>query len=131
MSKSRWGRLWCLLCRVFLVLCPASKKPYPLTVVRCSAKSLNPSLAGGVDRVAAQRRKAFTMKANLHPKYDEVTATCSCGNVIKTRSTLGTDFQVDVCSECHPFYTGKQKIVDTGGRIDRFKKRFGSRIAAK
>ncbi|WP_027330377.1 50S ribosomal protein L31 [Marinimicrobium agarilyticum] len=71
------------------------------------------------------------MKANLHPKYDEVTATCSCGNVIKTRSTLGTDFQVDVCSECHPFYTGKQKIVDTGGRIDRFKKRFGSRIAAK
>lgn len=71
------------------------------------------------------------MQANLHPKYDEVTATCSCGNVIKTRSTLGNDFQVDVCSECHPFYTGKQKIVDTGGRIDRFKKRFGSRIAAK
>lgn len=69
------------------------------------------------------------MKANLHPKYEEVTATCSCGNTIKTRSTLGKDFLIDVCSECHPFYTGKQKIVDTGGRIDRFKKRFGSRIA--
>ncbi|WP_024461354.1 50S ribosomal protein L31 [Marinimicrobium sp. LS-A18] len=71
------------------------------------------------------------MKADLHPKYEDVTATCSCGNIIKTRSTLGQDFLVDVCSECHPFYTGKQKVVDTGGRIDRFKKRFGSRIAAK
>lgn len=70
------------------------------------------------------------MKAKVHPKYDEVTATCSCGNSITTRSTLGKDFQVDVCSNCHPFYTGKQRIVDTGGRIDRFKKRFGSRISA-
>ncbi|WP_111642675.1 50S ribosomal protein L31 [Marinimicrobium alkaliphilum] len=71
------------------------------------------------------------MKADIHPNYVDVTATCSCGNVIKTRSTLGKDFLVDVCSACHPFYTGKQKIVDTGGRIDRFTKRFGSRINAK
>ncbi len=71
------------------------------------------------------------MKADIHPAYTEVTATCSCGNTIKTRSTLGKDFHVDVCSECHPFYTGKQKIVDTGGRIDRFTKRFGSRIGGK
>lgn len=71
------------------------------------------------------------MKAELHPKYEDVTATCSCGNKIQTRSTLGKDFLIDVCSECHPFYTGKQKIMDTGGRIDRFKKRFGSRIAGK
>lgn len=64
------------------------------------------------------------MKENIHPKYTEMTATCSCGNVIKTRSTLGRDISLDVCSACHPFYTGKQKIVDTGGRVDRFKKRY-------
>ena len=64
------------------------------------------------------------MKADIHPDYKEITASCSCGNVIKTRSTLCKDIQLDVCSECHPFYTGKQKVMDTGGRIDRFKKRF-------
>lgn len=71
------------------------------------------------------------MKADIHPEYSEVAVTCSCGNSFKTRSTLGRDLQVEVCSACHPFYTGKQKIMDTGGRIDRFKKRFGSRIASK
>ena len=65
------------------------------------------------------------MKAGIHPKYEEITATCSCGNVIKTRSTLGKPLSLDVCSECHPFYTGKQKVLDTGGRVDRFKQRFG------
>ena len=65
------------------------------------------------------------MKADIHPNYGEITATCSCGNTIKTGSTLGKDLHLDVCSECHPFYTGKQKVVDTGGRIDRFNKRFG------
>ena len=64
------------------------------------------------------------MKADIHPNYVEVTATCSCGNVIKTRSTLCKGIHLDVCSECHPFYTGKQKVVDTGGRIDRFNQRF-------
>jgi large subunit ribosomal protein L31 len=67
------------------------------------------------------------MKAEVHPGYGEMTATCSCGNVIKTRSTLGEDIHIDVCSKCHPFFTGKQKIVDSGGRVDRFKKRFGNR----
>lgn len=67
------------------------------------------------------------MKADIHPKYQEIAATCGCGNVIKTRSTLSEDIRIDVCSQCHPFYTGKQKILDTGGRVDRFKKRFGSR----
>ncbi len=71
------------------------------------------------------------MKTDIHPKYEVVTATCSCGNVIKTRSTLGRDFHIDVCSQCHPFFTGKQKIVDSGGRVDRFKKRFGTRGASK
>ena len=67
------------------------------------------------------------MKAEIHPKYDEVSITCGCGNVITTRSTMSEDMRIDVCSQCHPFYTGKQKIVDTGGRVDRFKKRFGAR----
>lgn len=67
------------------------------------------------------------MKPDIHPKYVEMTATCSCGNVLKTRSTLGKDILLDVCSDCHPFYTGKQKILDAGGRVDRFKKRFANR----
>ena len=67
------------------------------------------------------------MKADIHPKYVAMKATCSCGNVIMTKSTLGKDILIEVCSECHPFYTGKQKILDTGGRVDRFKKRFGTR----
>lgn len=66
------------------------------------------------------------MKKDIHPKYEEVTATCSCGNKIVTRSTLAKDFHIDVCSKCHPFYTGTQKVMDTGGRIDKFNKRFGA-----
>ncbi len=69
------------------------------------------------------------MKAGIHPDYSEITATCSCGNVIKTRSTLREDIHIDVCAQCHPFYTGKQKIVDAGGRVERFRKRFGNRSA--
>ncbi|MBQ8603523.1 MAG: 50S ribosomal protein L31 [Oscillospiraceae bacterium] len=64
------------------------------------------------------------MREGIHPKYEEATITCACGNVIKTRSTK-KNISVDVCSKCHPFYTGKQKIVDAGGRVDRFKKKFG------
>lgn len=67
------------------------------------------------------------MKSDIQPKYGEMTAKCSCGNVIKTRSTLAKEIHLDVCSECHPFYTGKQKVVDSGGRIDRFNKRFARR----
>ena len=66
------------------------------------------------------------MKDGIHPEYAEMTATCSCRNVMKIRSTLGKDINLDVCSACHPFYTGKQRNVDTGGRVDRFKKRFGA-----
>ena len=65
------------------------------------------------------------MRADIHPKYNTLVATCSCGNVIETRSSLGKEtLYLDVCSACHPFYTGKQKNVDTGGRIDKFKQRF-------
>ena len=63
------------------------------------------------------------MKENIHPKYEDATITCACGNVINTKSTKG-DIRVEICSKCHPFFTGKQKLVDTGGRGDRFKKRY-------
>lgn len=63
------------------------------------------------------------MKENLHPKYEDATITCACGNVINTKSTKG-NIRVEICSKCHPFFTGKQKLVDTGGRVDRFKKRY-------
>ena len=65
------------------------------------------------------------MKDAIHPKYSEITVTCSCGNNFQTRSTLGSNLEVEVCSNCHPFYTGKQKIVDSGGRVDRFRKKYG------
>lgn len=71
------------------------------------------------------------MKADIHPEYREIKATCSCGNVIETRSTLGEDIHLDVCSACHPFYTGKQKVLDAGGRVERFRKRFGNRTGTK
>lgn len=67
------------------------------------------------------------MKPDIHPEYTAMKATCSCGNVIETRSTLGADTHLDVCSKCHPFYTGRQKVVDAGGRVERFRKRFGTR----
>ncbi len=65
------------------------------------------------------------MKDAIHPKYTDITVTCTCGNTFPTRSTLGTNLEVEVCSNCHPFYTGKQKIMDTGGRVDRFRKKYG------
>ena len=64
------------------------------------------------------------MKAAIHPNYKAITVTCSCGNTFETRSTLGQDLQIEVCSNCHPFYTGKQKILDTGGRVARFEARY-------
>ncbi|MBM5575037.1 MULTISPECIES: 50S ribosomal protein L31 [Deefgea] len=64
------------------------------------------------------------MKAGIHPNYEEINVTCSCGNAFKTESTLCKDLHVEVCAECHPFYTGKQKIVDTAGRIEKFNSKF-------
>jgi large subunit ribosomal protein L31 len=69
------------------------------------------------------------MKAAIHPEYQEINVTCTCGNTFKTRSTIGHDLQVEVCSNCHPFYTGKQKIVDTGGRVDKFRKKYAAQAA--
>jgi large subunit ribosomal protein L31 len=64
------------------------------------------------------------MKEAIHPQYQEITVTCSCGNVFKTRSTVGNDLNLEVCSSCHPFYTGKQKMLDTAGRVDKFRKKY-------
>ena len=67
------------------------------------------------------------MKPEIHPDYKEVTVECSCGNIFVTRSTYKSDkLRVDVCNECHPFYTGKHKIVDTAGRVDQFMRRYSS-----
>jgi large subunit ribosomal protein L31 len=63
------------------------------------------------------------MKDGIHPKYDLTKITCACGNVIETRSTA-KDIKVEICSSCHPFFTGKQKLVDTAGRIERFRKKY-------
>ena len=67
------------------------------------------------------------MKPEIHPKYNEVAVTCSCGNTFTTRSTMSKpQLHVEVCSACHPFYTGKQKIVDTAGRVERFRQKYGT-----
>ncbi len=71
--------------------------------------------------------RRLDMRQEIHPEYTEIKATCSCGNVIAIKSTLKEDIKLDVCSACHPFYTGKQKLVDTGGRVERFEKRFGKK----
>ena len=66
--------------------------------------------------------EVLIMKEGLHPEYKEVTIKCACGETVVTRSTKG-DMKVEICSKCHPFFTGKQKLVDAGGRVDKFKKR--------
>jgi len=67
------------------------------------------------------------MQADIHPNYTEIEVSCSCGSKFKTRSTMGKPLQIEVCSSCHPFFTGKQKIVDTAGRVERFRQRYGSK----
>ncbi len=69
------------------------------------------------------------MNREIQPDYAEVTVLCSCGNTFKTGSTAGKDLRVDICSACHPFFTGKQKLVDTAGRLDRFNQKYGPRKA--
>ncbi|MCF7804311.1 MAG: 50S ribosomal protein L31 [Candidatus Marinimicrobia bacterium] len=66
------------------------------------------------------------MKKGIHPDYEMVTVTCSCGNTFQTRSASG-DMKVELCSECHPFFTGKQKMIDSAGRIDKFRARYGEK----
>jgi len=66
------------------------------------------------------------MKKDIHPTYKRATVTCICGNIFETRSTIG-NLKVEICSKCHPFFTGKQKLVDSAGRVERFKKKYGKK----
>jgi large subunit ribosomal protein L31 len=75
---------------------------------------------------SGQNVVSHPMKAATHPDYKQITVSCTCGNTFKTGSTLGQDLQVEVCSNCHPFYTGKQKMVDTAGRVDKFRKKYAA-----
>jgi large subunit ribosomal protein L31 len=71
------------------------------------------------------------MKAEIHPNYAEITVTCSCGNSFPTRSTTSSkELHIEVCSSCHPFFTGKQKLLDTGGRVDKFRRKYGIKTTA-
>ncbi len=66
------------------------------------------------------------MKPDIHPKYNDITITCACGNVVKTRSTRNKDFAIEICSQCHPFFTGKQKLLDSAGRVERFRRKYAN-----
>lgn len=67
------------------------------------------------------------MQKNIHPKYEEIQVVCGCGNKFTTKSTLGKELHLDICSKCHPFYTGQQKVMDTAGVIDKFRKKYAKR----
>ena len=67
------------------------------------------------------------MKPEIHPTYEDIKVSCSCGNAFTTASTAGRDLSVEVCSNCHPFYTGKQKTIDTAGQVDKFRRRYGKK----
>jgi large subunit ribosomal protein L31 len=69
------------------------------------------------------------MKTNIHPKYEEIKVTCSCGNEFTTYSTVGRDLHLEICSSCHPFYTGQQKLVDSAGRVEKFRKKYAAKPA--
>lgn len=98
---------------------------------RSRKKKPNPKISLAIPGITCYNRRRIdckevktAMKENIHPDYQETTITCACGNVIHTRSTK-KDIKVEICSKCHPFFTGKQKLVDTSGRVDMFKKRYG------
>jgi len=69
------------------------------------------------------------MKPEIHPAYQEIIVTCACGETFKTKSTRKEELHVEICSACHPFFTGKQKLIDTAGRVDRFNRRYGKKSA--
>ena len=73
-----------------------------------------------------EKGMVINMKEGIHPQYEETVIRCACGETVVTRSTKGGEIRVEICSKCHPFYTGKQKFVDAGGRVDKFKKRLAN-----
>jgi large subunit ribosomal protein L31 len=89
-----------------------------------------PQLAGRATVSHVRQPEGKTpMKTDTHPKYNEIAVTCSCGNHFTTRSTIDKPLHVEVCSSCHPFYTGKQKMMDTAGRVEKFRQRYGTKSA--
>jgi large subunit ribosomal protein L31 len=94
-----------------------------------SGSRLSQSSAPADSRPGGHLRKGTIVKQGIHPEYVVTEVTCSCGNAFTTRSTAKSgSMHAEVCSACHPFYTGKQKIMDVGGRVDKFEKRFGKRV---
>jgi large subunit ribosomal protein L31 len=87
---------------------------------RCIAHTMR-----GPSRPAHSNWEPTIMKAGIHPEYKTIKVTCSCGHSFETRSTLGEELHVEVCSHCHPFFTGQQKIMDTAGRVDKFRRKYG------
>jgi len=75
---------------------------------------------------SAEKGTYGTMKAGIHPEYKKATVTCICGNSFETRSTIG-DLRLEICSSCHPFFTGRQKLVDTAGRVERYRKKYSAK----
>ena len=102
------------------------KAPTPGLGARAGAGRLQcPATGPRIPAPSPARSRAAVMKPDIHPDYQEITVTCSCGNTFQTRSTLSEEIHLDVCSACHPFYTGQQKIVDTAGRVDKFRRKYG------
>ena len=106
-------------------------------LVRSSRCNRNLTISASETIMVCLKNRAFSvcnevqeiMKPEIHPEYSEMTVTCACGETFKTRSTKKGDLHVEICSACHPFFTGKQKLVDTAGRVDRFNKRYGKKPA--
>lgn len=78
-----------------------------------------------VTSIRTQNQEEYVMKTGIHPDYSETKVVCACGNSFTTQSTMGGELHVEICSACHPFYTGKQKIVDTAGRVGKFREKYG------
>jgi large subunit ribosomal protein L31 len=84
---------------------------------------------GYLDQVIENGKLEISMKPGIHPDYKKALVTCVCGNTFETRSTAGS-LHIEICSSCHPFFTGKQKLVDSAGRVERFNKKYGKKPAA-
>src|SRR4029453_4675224 len=97
----------------------------------CPRSRLRVSFAVFPGLGAPDKCKETAMKPKIHPEYKEIAVICSCGNKFTTRSVLGRELHVEVCSNCHPFYTGKQKVMDTAGRVEKFRQRYSKTAAAK
>ena len=86
---------------------------------------IRPPFGASLNRATPFCKSNNAMKSDIHPSYETIKVVCACGNSFETRSTMGEELHVEICSACHPFYTGQQKIVDTAGRVGKFQKKYG------